>query len=172
MQCTAAYPAPLEALNVRAILGMKSRFQVPVGLSDHSTDPVLAPLLAVAVGANLIEKHFTLNRDLPGPDHRFAIDPKGLRALVTKVREAEAALGSGEKKAESAEAELRRFARRTIVALRDIQPGEKFTKTNIAVLRAGILPTGLPPKAYPTILGRRASKQISANSTIQQSDIV
>jgi len=171
MQCTAAYPAPLESLNVRAIATMKSKFGLPVGLSDHSIDPTLAPLIAVAVGANLIEKHFTLSRKLPGPDHRFAIEPDELHTMIRKVRNAELALGSGEKKMHSVESELRRFARRTIIAIRDIDAGEMFTKENIGVLRPGVLPMGLPPKAYLTVLGRRAKKQILANSTIYQTDI-
>jgi N-acetylneuraminate synthase len=171
MQCTAAYPAPLESLNVRAVATMKSTFGMPVGLSDHSRDPLVGPLAAVALGANLIEKHFTLSNDLPGPDHRFALEPAELRLMIQKVRDTEKTLGNGQKLMQPIEAELRRFARRSIFALRDIMAGEKLTKENVAVLRCGKLPAGLDPKLYSGILDRRAARHIRAESPIRSGDV-
>jgi N-acetylneuraminate synthase len=171
MQCTTAYPAPIDAMNVRAIATMKSSFGVPVGLSDHSRDPFVAPIAAIGVGANLIEKHFTLSNDLPGPDHRFAVEPPELRLMVQKVREAEKALGTGEKVTLGVEEELRHFARRRIFAVREIAKGEEFTRQNIAVLRGGKLSSGLPPKDYYEVLGHRASRNIGKESPILKQDI-
>jgi sialic acid synthase SpsE len=171
MQCTAAYPAPIDAMNVRAIATMKSSFGVPVGLSDHSRDPLVAPIAAIGVGANLIEKHFTLSNDLPGPDHRFALEPPELQLMVQKIHEAEKALGSGEKVPLGAEDELRHFARRSIFAVREIAKGEEFTKQNIAVLRGGKLSPGLPPKDYPKVLCHRAARNIGKESAILKQDI-
>jgi len=170
MQCTAAYPAPVESLNIRAIASMKEKFHVPVGLSDHSRDPVVGPIMAIAIGANLIEKHFTLNNMLPGPDHRFALEPSELKTMIQKVRVAEKALGNGEKVMHPVEAELRGFARRSIFAVRDIKAGEEFTSHNVAVLRCGKLTPGLEPKYFETILSRHAIHNIRANSAIQSDD--
>lgn len=170
MQSTASYPAPVDSLNVRAVQTLKQTFSVPAGLSDHSRDPVVGPLAAVALGANLIEKHFTLSNELPGPDHRFALEPAELRLMIQKVREAEKALGNGEKVMHPIEAELRGFARRSIFAVRDIAKGEVFSEKNIAVLRCGKLPEGLQPKYYPELLGRRAIRAIPAESAIQPGD--
>lgn len=171
MQCTAAYPAPLETLNLRAIATLRSTFGAPVGLSDHSRDPVVGPLAAMALGANLIEKHFTLSNELPGPDHRFALESAELKLMIQKVRETEKALGSGEKVVQPVEAELRGFARRSIFAVKDIAAGEELTRDNIAVLRCGKLPAGLHPKDYPRLLGRRAARHILLESTIRLQDI-
>lgn len=171
MQCTAAYPAPLESLNVRAVATMKSTFRIPVGLSDHSRDPLAGPLAAVGAGANLVEKHFTLSNELPGPDHRFAIEPAELRLMIQKVREMEKTFGNGVKVMHPIEAELRGFARRSIFAVRDIKTGERLTKENIAVLRCGKLPAGLGPRRYPGILGRPAARHIRADSPIRAEDV-
>lgn len=172
MQCTASYPAPLEALNVRAVATMKQAFAVPVGLSDHSRDPLVGPLAAVAVGANLIEKHLTLSNRLPGPDHRFALEPAELRLLIEKVREAEKALGSGEKTVHPVEVELRGFARRSIIAVRDIPAGGQLSPENVAVLRCGKLPAGLPPCDYPELLGRQVARPIPRGAPILREDVV
>lgn len=171
LQCTAAYPAPLEALNLRTIATMRQAFGVPVGLSDHSRDALVAPMAAVAAGASVLEKHFTLSRWLPGPDHGFAVEPSELKELVQRVRQVEAALGCRDKQPHPVEQELRMFARRSIFARHDISPGEVFAEENLAVLRCGKLPAGLPPKAYPGLLGRRASRAIRADTAIQSEDI-
>jgi sialic acid synthase SpsE len=171
LQCTAAYPARLEALNVSAILELRARFGVDAGLSDHSVDPTIAPVLAIGYGASVIEKHFTLDRDLPGPDHKFALDPEGLRAMILAIRGAETARGSGLKEVHADELELRDFARRSVFAVRDIEEGEPFDATSIAVLRDGTLGQGLPPARYPSLLLQRAARRIAANTPVQESDV-
>jgi sialic acid synthase SpsE len=171
LQCTAAYPARLEALNLAALGELRSRLGVPVGLSDHSSDPVIAPVLAVGLGASVIEKHFTLDRGLPGPDHAFALEPGELRALVEAVRAAEQALGSAHKVVHPDEEELRSFARRSVFAIRAIASGEVLDETAVAVLRNGKHAPGLPPSAYPEILGRRAGRAIAAFTAIRDEDL-
>lgn len=170
LQCTASYPAPLVSLNVRAVKTLKEEFDLPVGLSDHSRDPLVGPLAAVALGASVIEKHFTISNDLPGPDHRFALEPAELRTMVEKIRGLEAALGSGEKTVNRVELELRAFARRSIFATRDIEAGEKLLAENIAVLRCGQLQAGLEPKFYHEILNRRATRRILAETALRPDD--
>jgi N-acetylneuraminate synthase len=171
MQCTASYPAPLDALNVRAVQTLKQTFDVPAGLSDHSRDPIVGPVAAIALGANILEKHYTLDNDLPGPDHRFAVEPHELRAMIQAVRNTERALGTGEKAPLAIEQELRGFARRSVFALRDIDPDDVFSSANVAVLRCGNLGAGLPPREYPALLGRRAARRIPAESPIHAEDV-
>jgi N-acetylneuraminate synthase len=170
LQCTASYPAPLEALNLRAMKTMEAELGVLVGLSDHSRDPVVGPLGAVALGAALVEKHFTLSNALPGPDHRFALEPSELQAMVTKIREIEKALGTGCKEVLPVEIELRNFARRSIFAVRDIAVGERFTAENIAVLRCGQLKAGVEPKIYSILLSRRARRSVRSQTAITSED--
>ena len=170
MQCTAAYPAPLDALNVRAVVTLKTTFGVPVGLSDHSRDPLIGPLAAVALGANLLEKHFTLSNRLPGPDQKFAVEPAELVRLVRAVRDAEAVLGSGDKKLQPVEQELRRFARRAIFVARDVAAGEPLGPDNLVILRCGALEPGLPPSAWERVLGRRAARPLSADAPLTAAD--
>jgi N-acetylneuraminate synthase len=171
MQCTAAYPAPLDSLNVKAVATMKKEFGLPVGFSDHSRDPLVGPLAAVALGADVIEKHYTLSNELPGPDHRFAVEPDELKLMVEKIREAEIALGSGEKVYGKVEEELRSFARRSVFAIADIKAGEPFTEKNVDVLRNGKLSPGIEPKALPEILGRKAARFIPAETALQRQDV-
>ena len=170
LQCTASYPTPLSDVNARALVTLRERTGLLTGLSDHSRDPIVGPMVAVALGACLIEKHFTLSNRLPGPDHAFAIEPFELKALVRRVREAEQALGTGTKEPLPVEQELRAFARRSVFAIRDIEAGETFTAANIAVLRTGKLAPGLDPKAYPEVLGRRAARRIAAESALTRGD--
>ena len=171
MQCTAAYPAPPESLNIKALVTMREAFGLPVGLSDHSRDPFVGPLVAIGCGADLLEKHLTLDNDLPGPDHCFAVEPEEFRALVAKVRAAECAVGTGNKKPHPVEEELRVFARRSIFSLRPIETGEAFTADNIAVLRCGELKAGLQPEEYPQVLERKATRRIEAEVALQSQDV-
>jgi N,N'-diacetyllegionaminate synthase len=170
MQCTAAYPAPLESLNLKTIPLMRDRFSLPVGLSDHSEHAVTGPAAACALGAKLIEKHFTLSKLLPGPDHKFAVEPDGLRDMVAAIRDTESSLGTGEKVPQPIEAELRGFARRSIFTLRPIAAGETFNSDNVAVLRCGKLAAGLPPRDLPLVIGRRATRDLAAESAIVSGD--
>src|SRR5262249_53647337 len=155
-QCTAKYPAPLDALNLRAIPVLRAGTGCHAGLSDHSREPIVAPIAALALGACVIEKHFTLDNDLPGPDQRFAIEPHELKALVAAIRSAEKALGRSEKRVLPIEEELRSFARRSIFTTRVVEKGEPLTPDSIAVLRCGERGTGLSPDQYDSILGRKA----------------
>jgi len=170
MQCTGSYPAPLDSLNLKSVITMKQAFGVPVGFSDHSLDALTGPVGAVSIGANLLEKHYTLSKRLPGPDHAFSLEPSELRLMVQKVREVELALGTGDKTAHPVELELRRFARRSIFAIRDIAEGDVLSPETIAVLRCGELQPGLEPKHYDELLGRIATRNISTETSIHDGD--
>jgi N-acetylneuraminate synthase len=172
LQCTASYPAPLDSLNLRVIPALSQRFGVPIGLSDHSKDPIVGPVAAVALGATLIEKHFTLNNRLPGPDHAFALEPSELTTMVRAIRAAESTLGDGVKKVGPAETELRRFAVRAIQATRDLEPDEPLVEgDNIDVLRPGNRSRGLHPRHIDAMRGRRAARRISAGEGIGRDDV-
>jgi sialic acid synthase SpsE len=171
LQCTAAYPTRLEALNVGALVELRERFGVRVGLSDHSEDPIIAPVVAVGAGASVIEKHFTLDRALPGPDHRFAIEPTDLQRMVSAIRDAELARGSGQKEVHDDELELRTFARRSIFAMKNLEAGDVLDQSTIAVLRSGKKRPGLPPSHYAELLGRRAARTIRAGDPVEAEDV-
>lgn len=171
LQCTAAYPAPLDSLNIRALTSLSEEFGVPAGLSDHSRDPLIGPVAAVAAGGVVVEKHFTLGNDLPGPDHAFAVEPQELARMVAAIRATEQALGSAEKTMAPVEAELHDFARRFIFAVAPIAPGEELTARNAAVLRKGKNTRGLEAKHWNAVLGRRATRALSAGEPIAAADL-
>jgi len=166
LQCTAAYPTPPTDVNARAIVTLGEASGCLVGLSDHSRDPVIAPVVAVALGAVVIEKHFTLSNRLPGPDQKFAVEPEELRGLVRAVRGAQAVLGTGVKEVLAVEGELHGFARRSVFSVRAIGAGEVLTEDNIRVLRNGANAPGLAPEEYPRLLGKRAARNILAGTGI------
>lgn len=171
LQCTASYPTPIEAVNARAMLSLQKATGSLTGLSDHSRDPVVAPMTAVALGACIVEKHFTLSNRLPGPDHQFALEPDELSEMIQRVRQVEQALGHGRKEVLPIEKELHAFARRSIFAIQDIERGEKLTSENIAVLRCGKLGFGLSPKEFEVLLGRKATHPIAKESLISVEDV-
>jgi N-acetylneuraminate synthase len=171
LQCTSAYPAPLESLNIGVIERYAREFDLPAGLSDHSLDPVIAPVTAVGIGASVIEKHFTLDKNMEGPDHQFALEPDGLARLVAAVRDAEKAVGSENKTVDIVERELHDIARRRIHATSDITVGETLTKDNIAVLRSGKNRNGLEPKFYEEILGMTAVNMINVGDGVLWEDL-
>jgi N-acetylneuraminate synthase len=171
MQCTAKYPAPLSALNLRTLPMMAREFDVPVGLSDHSREPLPGPMAAVAIGASLLEKHFTLSNSMPGPDHAYALEPNELAAVIAKVREVEKTLGSGIKQPQPEEEELRSFARRTIFTTRAIARNEPLRAGSTAVLRRGKLPYGLHPREFVHVLGRRALADLAAEHAVGADDL-
>lgn len=172
LQCTAKYPAPPQDLNLNVIPWLKRRYETAAGLSDHSFDPLDAPLAAVALGATCIEKHFTLSRKLIGPDHTFAIEPHELKQMVQSIRQVEQMLGSSIKRVEVIEEELYFFAKRGIQSLRDIRKGEILSEgDNIAILRPGKRKLGLHPKHLPQIQGKIALKDIQRGEGIQFDDI-
>lgn len=171
MQCTAKYPAPIESLNLMAIPEIKSRYGFPVGLSDHSTDPIIGPLVAIGIGATIIEKHFTLDRNLPGPDHPFALIPSELKLMVDSIRKAEQARGNGKKQVLKEEKELRHFATRSLQATKDIAKGERFQEGfNFDVLRPGNQKRGSDARFISKIQGKRSRRNIKIGQGILLSD--
>ena len=155
LKCTSAYPAPPDEMNLRTIPHLAEAFGVPVGLSDHTLD-IAVPVAAVALGAALIEKHFTLNRSIPGPDSQFSLEPHEFRAMVNAVRIVEAALGSVQYGVAPSELESRAF-RRSLFVVRDIRAGELFSNENIRSIRPGY---GLHTRFLDVVLGRPAARDI------------
>lgn len=172
LQCTAKYPAAPDTINLSVIPWLKTRYQVSSGLSDHSLHPFQAAIGAVASGATCIEKHFTLDRKLRGPDHAFAIEPKELMELVSSIRAVEQMIGSGYKEIQASEEELYLFCRRGIQALRDIAPGEILKSgENIAILRPGKRSLGIHSKHLSEVEGRCAKQTIKKGEGIQFNDV-
>ncbi len=173
LQCTSRYPAPPDSLNLLAIPWLQRTFGVAVGFSDHSLDPVVGPVVAVALGATVIEKHYTLSRRLPGPDHPFALEPAELTAMVKAVRLAAQARGHEGKEPVDAERELRAFAVRSIQAIRDIAAGEELVEgVNVDVLRPGSRRRGLHPRHLDALAGRRAATAIPSGEGVRDADVM
>ncbi len=171
LQCTAAYPSYPESMNLRAMETLRAAFGLQVGLSDHSLDYVAAPLLAVAYGARVIEKHVTMRRTLPGPDQAFSIEPKELKIFVEKIRLAESMVGSGEKRVLKQEEELFFFAKRALQATRDIAPGDILRLgTSFDILRPGSHTKGAHPAFASSLSGRKAKRQIPMGEGVQLGD--
>jgi N-acetylneuraminate synthase len=161
LKCTSAYPAPPEEMNLRTISHLAEAFGVPVGLSDHTLD-IAVPVAAVALGACIVEKHFTISRDIPGPDSAFSLEPDEFKAMVDAIRIVEKALGEvhygvGDKEAQS------RVFRRSLFVVRAMKAGEMFTPENVRSIRPG---HGLPPKYLPDILKRRAAQDIGRGTPL------
>ncbi len=171
LQCTAKYPAPLESLNLLTIPEMKKRYKVPIGLSDHSLDPVIGPLMAIGLGATIIEKHFTLDKNLPGPDHKFALTPSELKIMIENIRSAEKTFGDGKKRVLGVEKELRNFAVRRIQAIKNIKKGEKFVEgQNINILRPGKRTKGAEVRFLFKINGKKSRRTIRSGEGVRLQD--
>jgi len=171
LQCTAKYPPDHESMNLNVIKWLQNHFHVKAGLSDHSRDPLVAPIAAVALGAKVIEKHFTLSNKLPGPDHFFAVLPNELKEMVTAIRVAEKMRGSGVKTVQDSEKELRSFARRGVQALHNIKVGEILSEgKNVAILRPGNQELGIHPKFLIDMEGKKSTRVIQAGSGIKHGD--
>lgn len=168
LQCTARYPTPLKNINLKVIPKLIKEFNVPIGLSDHSREPSIAPIGAVALGAKIIEKHFTTDNNLPGPDHKFAVLGDELKVLIENIRKVEEALGNELKYVQDEEDELYTFARRSIYATIDIEKGGVLTKNNIAVLRSGKQKKGFEPKYFNFLLGKKTSRIIKKGEPINE----
>jgi N-acetylneuraminate synthase len=162
LHCTTQYPAPDEDMNLRAMDTLRDAFGLRVGLSDHSTGIAIS-LAAAARGASIIEKHFTLDRNLPGPDHAASVTPDELKTLASSVRRIERALGTGRKIVAASERENVAVARRSLVAARPIRRGEQFTDDNLAVKRPG---GGISPMSYWDWLGRTAARDYRKDELI------
>ena len=163
LHCVSSYPARPEDSNLRVMATLAAAFGAPTGYSDHTLG-IAVPLAAAALGACVIEKHFTLDRSLPGPDHQASAEPAELTALVEGIRTIESALGDGRKRAVAAEADTAAVARRSLVAAADIPAGAPLTPDLIALRRPG---TGLPPALQPFLLGRRATVAIPAGTLLR-----
>lgn len=162
LHCVVNYPPPFSDLNLRAIETMRTAFRVPVGYSDHSPG-LLAPIVATTLGAAVLEKHFTTDRSRPGPDHRFALEPDDLRAMVQAVRDTEAALGDGVKRMAAAEADLYVTARRSLFAARTIEADSVLSEADVAILRPG---TGMEVHDLPHVVGRTARRRINRHEPL------
>ncbi|MDE6875921.1 MAG: N-acetylneuraminate synthase [Lachnospiraceae bacterium] len=163
LHCTTEYPAPFGDVNLSAMKTLREKFGYPVGYSDH-TQGIEVDLAAAALGAVVIEKHFTLNRELPGPDHPASLEPRELKAMVDGIRKVELAKGSGEKKPSEAELKNRSVARKSIVAKRNIKAGERLTADNITTKRPG---TGISPMRWNEVLGTEAVRDFEEDELIE-----
>lgn len=165
LQCTSLYPAPPRLINLRAMATMEQAFGVPVGLSDHTTGTAV-PIAAAALGAAVIEKHFTLDRSMAGPDHSFSLEPGELAALVAGVRDAQCALGDGFKRGPSPEErdDLYLAARRSLVATRDLPKGTVLDASMLTTKRPGL---GVPPRDLPLVLGRELNVDLEEDDILR-----
>jgi len=166
LHCTTEYPAPFSDINLRAMDTLRHAFRLPVGYSDH-TEGISVPIAAVAMGAVIIEKHFTLDRNLPGPDHRASIEPDELKRMIQSIREVESALGSSMKFPARSEINNKIVVRKSLVAATDIRKGDLFTDFNLAVKRPG---TGLSPMRLWDMIGKRATKDFVQDEVITDHD--
>lgn len=162
LHCTSNYPAKISSVNLKAMNTIKSAFNVIVGYSDH-TKGISIPIAAVALGAEIIEKHFTLDKEMEGPDHKASLDPKELKEMVKEIRNVELSLGNGIKTFTENEIDTMKVARKSIVAKNFIKKGELITKDDLDYKRPG---DGLSPKYYKYIIGKKASKDISIDTQV------
>ena len=163
LHCTTEYPAPFAEVNLRAMATLRDAFGLRVGYSDH-TPGIAIPVAAVALGAVLIEKHFTLDRNLPGPDHKASLEPEELRQMMQSIREVETALGSAIKQPAASELRNRPVARKSLVAACDIAKGQLFTPENLAIKRPG---DGISPIHYWDWLGKTAERDYQQDDKVQ-----
>ena len=164
LHCVSSYPAQPADVNLRAMATLREAFATPVGFSDHTAGTDIA-LAAVALGASILEKHLTLDRTLPGPDHRASLEPAGLVALVQGIRQIEAAMGDGIKRPAKSEEDPARVARKSVVAACDLPAGCVLQRNHLLIRRPG---TGLPPDRFESLLGRRTQKPVSAGAVLTE----
>lgn len=163
LHCNTEYPTPFADVNLRAMETMRNAFGVEVGYSDH-TKGIEVPIAAAALGATIIEKHFTLDRNMDGPDHKASLEPEELAAMVSAIRNIEQALGSGEKTASPSERKNIAVARKSIVAKRSIKAGERLTEDNLTVKRPG---SGVSPMRWRDVLGTAAIRDFEEDEMIE-----
>lgn len=162
LHCTTEYPAPMEEINLKAMDTLGRAFGLTAGYSDHS-EGITIPIAAVARGAVLIEKHFTLDKNMEGPDHKASLEPQELEAMVKAIRQIEVALGSGVKKPSVSEVKNKAVVRKSLVAAIDIKEGAELTESNLVIKRPG---SGLSPYRYWDLIGHKASKSYKAGELI------
>ena len=163
LHCNTEYPTPYEDVNLRAMKTLRDAFGVEVGYSDH-TKGIEVPIAAVAMGASVIEKHFTLDRNMEGPDHKASLEPQELKQMVDSIRHIEAALGSGDKRPSPSEKKNMAVARKSIVAAKRIKAGDILTEENITVKRPG---NGICPMRWKEVLGTRAVRDFEEDELIE-----
>jgi N-acetylneuraminate synthase len=162
LHCTTEYPSPLEDVNLKAMLTMQEAFGLRIGYSDH-TKGITIPIAAVAMGATIIEKHFTLDRNMEGPDHKASLEPQELLDMVRGIREVEIALGHGRKIVSPSEKKNMVIARRSLIAKKAIKAGEEFTAENLTYMRPG---SGIAPVHFWEVVGKSASRDFAAEEII------
>lgn len=167
LHCVSEYPVRLEDVNLKAIETLRDNFKLPVGFSDH-TNGIATAAAAVAVGAIVIEKHFTLSRRMKGPDHKASLEPDEFEVMVSFVRQAEKALGSGVKKATKSEEQIKKYVRKSIVAKINIPEGVKISSAMLDMKRPG---TGIPPAYLNSVLGKKTKQMIKKDSLISFKDL-
>lgn len=163
LHCNTEYPTPMEDVNLKAMETLKKAFSTPIGYSDH-TKGIEVPIAAVAMGTTIIEKHFTLDRNMEGPDHKASLEPSELKAMVQAIRNIEKAIGTGDKKPTSSEIKNIAIARKSIVASQPIKKGEAFTEQNITTKRPG---TGISPMRWRQVLGQKATRDFTEDELIE-----
>ena len=164
LHCNTEYPTPMEDVNLKAMLHIQRELGVPVGYSDHTLG-IEVPIAAVALGATVIEKHFTLDKTLPGPDHKASLEPEELKAMVMAIRNIEKAIGgSGLKEVSKSEAKNKPIARKSIVATKTIKKGDLFSVENLTVKRPG---TGISPMQWDEVIGKIAKKDFEEDDLIE-----
>jgi N,N'-diacetyllegionaminate synthase len=163
LHCTTEYPTPMNEVNLSAMKSIQKAFGVAIGYSDH-TSGIEVAIAAVALGASVIEKHFTLDRELPGPDHKASLEPSELKAMVAAIRNIEIALGDGIKRNTPSEVKNKPVARKSLVASRGIKAGEVFSSENIAAKRPG---TGISPMRWDDVVGRISPRDLAADELIE-----
>ncbi len=164
LHCITNYPCPVKEVNLRAMLAIHKNLQLPVGYSDH-TEGLQASVMAATLGACMLEKHFTLDKNLSGPDHKASATPQELKYLVAAVRSAETMMGSNQKKPTKSELQFLPLIRKSIVAARNIKKGEKFSVANLSIKRPG---HGLEPRHYFKLMGKKATEDIIADTLLQR----
>lgn len=167
LHCTTNYPCPFDEVDLRAMQTMMTKLPVFVGYSDH-TEGIQVPTMAATLGACLIEKHFTLDRSMPGPDHKASLEPDELAAMVQAILRVPIILGSAEKRPHASERDVTTIARKSLVSLRKIQKGECFTLENLGIKRPG---NGLSPSLFDRVLGRPATRAIQADVPLRRGDV-
>ena len=167
LHCVSSYPAAYEETNLKSMLTIKTSFGLPVGYSDHTLGIEIA-VAAAALGACVIEKHFTLDKKAPGPDHRASLDPMELKALVRSIRHLETALGDGIKRCMPSETESRLLARKSVVAAVDIPKGTVIAQEHLALKRPG---SGLPPKFTSELMGKKVRRALMKDEIIRYNDL-
>lgn len=163
LHCNTEYPTPMSDVNLRAMKAIADKFSVNVGYSDH-TKGIEVPIAAVALGASVIEKHFTLDKTMEGPDHKASLEPQELKAMTIAIRNIEKALGTDEKKVTDSEGKNKSVARKSIVASKNIKAGEILSEFNITVKRPG---TGISPMLWESVIGRKATKSYQPDELIE-----